>query len=859
LSTFTSDDLVAWSERLPNWQRDALRRVVLNNLTDTDIAELSSMAKWAAGLTESPVPAPEPVTREQVRADPTSQASISVLTIRDIANVNALAAGPITFAAEGLTVVYGDNASGKSGIARILKKAGRSRSPGGLIRPSVFEPDPGQPASATIEFRVGGDNRTFSWIDGAPSDHEFSAINVFDANCATIQIEESSHLAYTPPILHIFHELARACHDVGNRLRTEKEQLENARAPEIRAIVLNPSTPAGILVSNISHETRLQDIDSLCDLTEADRERSDLLTRALRENPTSQADLLDSRARRLRELDEFMAGLERTFSEIAVTEFDSKLSDTALITEAATAARQAFAANSSLAGIGMPAWNELWESARRYSVLLAYPAQMFPVTRDDALCVLCQQPVGRTAAERMLSFERFVQDDIQQRAVNAVTQISTQKAAFEAIRIPLSTTVLRETGLGGTLAAQSTKAFLIAAKIRKRYLLAKAAGRSSQRPSMLPPRPNLTAIRETVAEEIRNLRAAAGDAERASMQTEFRCLQDRLTLAPLKEILRGEVSRLRTISLLEIARASCDTTGITRKGGEVAKVVVTARLRSEFAGNVAHLGFGAVPVEVKLGPGTVGQHPYHLSLIAREDVPPSEVLSEGEKTCVALAGFLAELEATNNHSGIILDDPVSSLDHHYRLRVAQRLIAAAKLRQVVIFTHDIVFLLMLTKYARAEGVAVSETSLRRGGPQHGVPETGPPWIAMPVSRRIGVLRNELQRAAALLRNGDRPTYEQKAEWIYKRLRQSWERAVEEILLNGVVVRFGDGVSTQRLRLLTDITEEDVQCVDTQMSYCSSFVHDECGAVNSGIPDPATVESDIKRLEDWVAAIGRRRR
>src|SRR4029077_5279973 len=130
-----------------------------------------------------------------------------------------------------------------------------------------------------------------------------------------------------------------------------------------------------------------------------------------------------------------------------------------------------------------------------------------------------------------------------------------------------------------------------------------------------------------------------------------------------------------------------------------------------------------------------GQHPYHLSLIAREDIPLPEVLSEGEKTCVALAGFLAELETTNNGSGIVLDDPVSSLDHHYRLRVARRLIAAAKQRQVIVLTHDIVFLLMLTKYARKEGVTLRESSLRRGGPQHGVPQEGPPWVAMKVTRR----------------------------------------------------------------------------------------------------------------------------
>lgn len=194
------------------------------------------------------------------------------------------------------------------------------------------------------------------------------------------------------------------------------------------------------------------------------------------------------------------------------------------------------------------------------------------------------------------------------------------------------------------------------------------------------------------------------------------------------------------------------------------------------------------------------------------------------------------------------------LSGHYRVRVARLLVDVAKERQVVVFTHDIVFLLMLTKYARKASVPVTERSLRRGAPRHGILEEGPPWVAMPVKGRIGVLRKELQAAEAILRSGERAAYEQRAEWIYERLRQSWERAVEELLLNQVVVRFGDGVSTQRLKALTDISDADVQTVDSEMTYCSGFVHDEAFAVNSGIPDPPVITADIKHLEDWVAGL-----
>jgi hypothetical protein len=72
---------------------------------------------------------------------------------------------------------------------------------------------------------------------------------------------------------------------------------------------------------------------------------------------------------------------------------------------------------------------------------------------------------------------------------------------------------------------------------------------------------------------------------------------------------------------------------------------------------------------------------------------------------------------------------------------------------------------MLTKYARIASIPLTERSLRRGSARHGLLEEGPPWVAMSVARRIGLLRDELQSAGAVLRKGDRAAYERKAEWI----------------------------------------------------------------------------------------------
>jgi hypothetical protein len=51
--------------------------------------------------------------------------------------------------------------------------------------------------------------------------------------------------------------------------------------------------------------------------------------------------------------------------------------------------------------------------------------------------------------------------------------------------------------------------------------------------------------------------------------------------------------------------------------------------------------------------------------------------------------------------------------------------------------------------------------------------------------------------------------------------------------------------------LADITRADIQLVEREMSRCSTFEHDEPGAMNQGIPDPDVIRRDLRTLEEWV--------
>ena len=94
-------------------------------------------------------------------------------------------------------------------------------------------------------------------------------------------------------------------------------------------------------------------------------------------------------------------------------------------------------------------------------------------------------------------------------------------------------------------------------------------------------------------------------------------------------------------------------------------------------------------VEVVRSGGQFGSPQYQVRLFANPKAKVHIVLSEGEQTCVALAAFLTELTTASHKSALVFDDPVTSLDHRWRRKVAERLIAEASDRQIVVFTHDL--------------------------------------------------------------------------------------------------------------------------------------------------------------------------
>jgi hypothetical protein len=263
-----------------------------------------------------------------------------------------------------------------------------------------------------------------------------------------------------------------------------------------------------------------------------------------------------------------------------------------------------------------------------------------------------------------------------------------------------------------------------------------------------------------------------------------------------------------------------------------------------------------VPVQI-LKKGEKGKTKHQL--VIESGVSPSGVLSEGEQGVVAVAAFLAELETAGRSLPIIFDDPVSSLDHIFRERVAKRLVQEGKQRQVAIFTHDIVMLLAIERECGEQQVPVQINTVRRcaTGPGECPTHASRPWHACKTADRIGMLKNESARFKKLSEQSP-DQYRSAVAELFGKLREAWERAIEESLFNDTIQRFRPSVETQRLKRVL-VESSDYAEIEKGMSKCSAELtgHDKASAIAPPTPTPTEVIDAIALLESFVATIKQR--
>ena len=844
------NDILLWSLNRAPWQRDALRRLITtgDGLTKEDLEDLYEMC-IDPDLDSLPL-SENHVSPESVLGQP-----VSLTKIENPSGINALANDQaLNFTVKGLTVVYGDNGSGKSGYVRILKHACRSRDSKLKILPDINDPqDVAQ--LADIHYAVGSNFESMKWSPSGQSNPNLPLVSIFDSRSANTHLGSQHHVAYTPFPMMVMRELVNACDVLKSRINDDIKNLQLQTPAAIKTPELNSNTAAGAFLDKLTSATKLSELEQLTNIPEEEKTRITSLQSDLAGDPKKVIAGLSSLKRRLEIHANHVTDLVSATSEAEFLKLAAIIKTVNEKSELAKLAAEKLFEAASLPDIGGELWKKLWESARAYSDNAANKEVKFPsVNPSEDVCVLCLQPMQSVAANRWSTFEEFVKgttkfEEEQARSTLSEFTNNLRHKALPASAVRDLRKIIRDE-LGDEQLAKEVQRKALIAKKRFTELL---NGKNASLKQELFPMSKVEAAIKKIEARIDDIENSGDEEVRKALLFEIESHKDRVALQALRKDIEAEIERCTQIKRLKEAVKTTAKISITNKNKELSDQLVTNALRARFAREISKFELLAMPVELKKQNDRNAQSYFKVVLIGKPDEPIGEILSEGEHRCVALAAFLAELVTSREYSGIVFDDPMSSLDHIYRHKVARRLVEESEHRQVIIFTHDISFLFELEREAEKQAMPVAYQNIRRGSKGPGVVENDLPFKAKMAGSMEGSIRSELKDLKGSFDNIPQIRREIIAAGIIAKLRETWEQGIADFI-EPVLGRFNNHVKVNSLYKIRALEEKDVIAAQSARSRLSEDVHASSETLNPAEVKHHELVAELDILYAWLAKL-----
>jgi ABC-type cobalamin/Fe3+-siderophores transport system ATPase subunit len=852
-------EIIEWAKDLHKWQQLAIKTILDGSAFDTaKIDEIIS-----AALDDSKI---KDGLLDQLIYSEKNNSKVCLVNIAELNNINNLKDGEsLSFNTAGLTVVYGQNGAGKSGYTRIIKKCCRSRDKNTAILGNVHTPSKKE-QSAKINYLLDDIEKVHVWSNEANVLPELQSVHVFDRPSGDVFLSKEADIQYKPSGMDILDKLVEVLQKIEKELQ---ERSDNLQISDLTSFFQDQfgETKATALVANLDAPNALEEYDSLSQLNETEQaEMNALLVSIVKReasSPAKEHEKLIKLTDTLQNVKSYYSGLLSLLAEEKIKSLNSKIINLGAAKKNADDAKElTFDSAKFLTGTGNEAWRIMWRAAEAFSKEFAYKGEDYPVIKAAAKCVLCQQTLDSEHSDNMAQFGKYINDESQKILMQCQSKIAAEISTIKGlIKKPEDEdTLLRSIEEIHPEIYEELKKLLPSLRddISGVFTALEKATEIQVNGKAMELRKKLeSSIIDILAANEAELKKPLDDAEfKTQLEKDKAKLNGYKTRLALKN---HEVAILNNIKLipkhkqLDAIKKQCGTYKISNKITELSKKYIIGSLSKFYNDELQEITNGKI--EAKLIPaGTKQGVPYSKIVLQLKDGEShydkiGDVLSEGELRGAALAGFFAELTMTNNSSAIVLDDPVSSLDHINAGRIADRIVKEAQTRQVIVFTHDILFVSYIMDCLKSGKQPSFKTVDCLD--EAGIVTDGLPFDKLSVKKRVCKLKNTLEgQIRPAYKKGQITEYRQLAEHFYKDLRMTWERAVEEILFGDVVKRFSRNVSTQQLKDVK-YTLENSKIVEENMTTCSNkLLHDPARSEEVDFGTPDNLAKDLKALEDF---------
>lgn len=855
-------EIFDWMKRLPAWQQDAARRLYEkpDGLTDVDYQELVRLALKENGLASDEILESVPMDLARLQQN-ISDHTLVLKSLRSLQHVNKIdPSSKINFSSSGMTIVYGNNGTGKSGYARVFKKACFCRDVGKEVLSDVNnEEEQCQVASATFDVVLNGVDTSIEWRNGTMSP-ELTNVSVFDLKSARIILDSEQEPRYIPYGLDILTELGSV---VLPKVKQEIEgKWKTIDLSEDCFTVLQGTTTVGKVFANLERTT-VEDVRSLGEWTEADSERDKYLSKFLADN-NYQMRIKENKfaTDRLSAIIAEVEAVSDALNDKKVGEWKQTFDKWKVAKEAeALAAQNLRSGESLLSGTGDEAWKLMFIKAQEF---VSGTNRLDSKIIDLAKCPLCQQEMSANARARVKRFAEYVSDrvsvELQTCAKVKVAAIATiDEIVVDVVRIKANLDEIENLSTG---AAKQYEQFVSTCAERKDAIQNAMLGLRvwNDVPSIdFDIISTLHGVLAHLEYENAELQQTMAARNLELLKAEYDELRARYRLHQMLETVEGWFRKREFVSKLKSVSHNISTLNITTKCKVLAQEVVCKPLCSSIDAEFRELGISTkrlCPALVSKGKKGKLYNGFELNAVNRQ--PLSAVLSEGEQKVIAIASFLAELDVSGHNQAIVFDDPMTSLDHMRRNKIAHRLAKEALKRQVIVFSHEPVFVTSLINMCLDVGAEnlVQTLTWNDNGRLCGVVMPGMPWVHKTYRTRISELRNVQAKLSKVVGEYANEAQTEEIRRLYGRMRATIELVAQEVCLCGTVRRFEDEIKMAKLTEVSPLDSQAVSDLYGLFGKCSDIFegHDHASEANGSVPLPNEICKDLDLLDNIIGRV-----
>ena len=602
---------------------------------------------------------------------------ITLSKIYDIHGVNRLIANQEIVFGKNLTVVYGENGTGKTGYSRIIQQVGKYIGESQPIKPNVFERE--ITPKAKIDYSLfDGENKTLEWNNNSKPKLN---IKLFNSACVHFSLNNERKIDFTPRVFYSCEQLASATLKLSALVNKRlKEFSDNAISPIIE------DTKISNLVKKVLSSYDLNDL-LILDKEIETLNIDELTVQKIKLQEDAEKLSISALTAEQKRLLALKQTTNQIINLIEQSDFYIKR-HFVLFKENQTKIKELQSRSDMDSLISQLHIQE--ELKQPFTQFIKEADKLYRLTEKDGRditsmqkCLLCGQPIGQDddATKELL---RLYGNLIYASQFEAIEKLLAQNHKIEencAKLVQSLETLLRVTDINSNT--------ILAPIVKKLLTLLSDFKDSAFETDIKQQLNNLKNYSDSIAIDIEKISQSisANDEQRKAINITLNEISAQI------DILKNwEQERAYLLSYINLSKIKgINNHGIANCQKDIQEKIYKTSFMAILQSTLSELN---APSEVKFNTAISNSRmaiKQGYNTITKEN-QLSEILSEGEQTVVALAQFIAESKFDVDENVLFFDDPVNSLDLKRMQVIANNLVALAKEKQIVIFTHNLVFL-----------------------------------------------------------------------------------------------------------------------------------------------------------------------